>query len=191
MKFFIFIYGKLSPDIPIKYGILYLPYENGSSNFPTWNLKPSIYNIWNLAPQFLCEIWNALHITYSSLCSSFPKYITEKHVYHIQKPRCQHLTWNLEFCISDNKYLCTNVTTYNVKFCKFHIWKSGWQFYSIKYWTIYILHMKILMLILFCDTLNYFFSLMNIWMLINWYEMWNSLCLIYENQDGDFLTLNM
>ena len=105
---------KFSPDIPIKYGALYFPYENGSSNFPTWNLKPFIYNIWNLAPQFLCEIWNALHITYSSLCSSFPKYTAENHVYHIQKSRCQHLTWNLEFCISDTKYLCTNVTTYNV-----------------------------------------------------------------------------
>lgn len=113
-NFWCFIYGKFSPDIPIKYGILCLPYENGSCDFPTWNLKPSICNIWNLAPQFLCKIWNALHITHSSLCSSFPKYTTEKHVYHIQKPRCQHLTWNLEFCISDTKYLCTNVTTYNV-----------------------------------------------------------------------------
>ena len=47
------------------------------------------------------------------------------------------------------------------------------------------------MLILFYDILNYFFSLMKIWMLVNRYEMWNSLYLIYESQDGDFLTLNM
>ena len=113
-NFSCFIYGKIQPRYSYKIWALYLPYENGSSDFPTWNLKRFIYNIWNLAPQFLCEIWNALHITYSSLCSSFPKYTTEKHVYHIQKPRRQHLTWNLEFCISDTKYLCTNVTTYNV-----------------------------------------------------------------------------
>ena len=129
------------------------------STFHIWKCPHEIQN----SLYFTFEIWqhiiymriNILSISHTkNLCWHFPTRRTEIYVHHIWKTVP---TWNLGFCIFQIwKYVqWYYYIKYGIVYIS-HLNTSLWLFYSFNYQTLYILHMKILMLILVHDTLNFF-----------------------------------
>jgi hypothetical protein len=157
-----------------------------SANIPIWNVEFSI--IWNRAIHFLCltyenicsnfprEILNIVCITWENLGANFPTCNLEYCIFKISIKRCVpillHKIWNSVYFRHENH--CDRFTLWKIEFSICYIWKSQCWFYFMKYWIFYFTLLK--------SVCRVFFFL---------HELWNSIYFLYENLDGDFLTLNM